>query len=294
MPRAAPVVLECPECEARYTLRRYEADRRVRCRRCRVIMAVPRLKGQPEIAVDPTRREKAVKAMSLPLFATLTIVSLVIVVVLVVWAVDRYRADRMAAPRPRPQATIGTVSLATLSEVNKQLPQPLDIGFAWDYDGPDDAERHEIVERREAAGGALQFEMTIKGRAQSLRQTLHLKSNGLYLIAEARAGAVYTFEPPLLLIKLPLVFPDSWVNDVNYVRNDGGAETWKLRYSAEASEGVTTPAGTFQCYRVEVIGARGVAEWQETLWYAKGVGLVKREASEDPGRTSLQLRSYRR
>lgn len=282
-------------CPARYTLRRYEPGRRVRCRKCKTILGVPRLEGEPEPELDPTRREKAMKAMSVPLFGVLTAVTLFVVLILGVWAVNRYQASHIPAPpKPKPPPTIGEITLEKLPELNKVLPQPLDIGFAWDYDGPDDAERVEIVERREAGEGAIQFEMNVKGRGQSFRQTLQLKSDGLYVVSEARGAAYYTFDPPMMVIKLPLAYPDAWVVDCNYVRNDGGAETWKLRYSAEAAQSVTTPAGTFQCYRIKVTGARGVAEWDETLWYAKGVGLVKREAPGDPGRAKLELRAYRR
>jgi hypothetical protein len=56
----------------------------------------------------------------------------------------------------------------------------------------------------------------------------------------------------------------------------------------EAQESVTTPAGTFDCYRISFTttssGGIGGGTTRSTMWYAKDVGMVKSEVYSDNGK----------
>ncbi len=56
----------------------------------------------------------------------------------------------------------------------------------------------------------------------------------------------------------------------------------------EAQESITTPAGTFDCYKVNFTttstGGIGSGTIKTTIWYAKDVGLVKSENYKDDGK----------
>jgi len=45
----------------------------------------------------------------------------------------------------------------------------------------------------------------------------------------------------------------------------------------EGMESITTPAGTFECYKVNYLLEYGPAKWQTSLWISKEVGIVKTE-----------------
>lgn len=53
--------------------------------------------------------------------------------------------------------------------------------------------------------------------------------------------------------------------------DDNGATT----YTVVAFESVTVPAGTFMCYRVEVVNDSDPGTLLRNLWFSDGVGLVK-------------------
>lgn len=56
----------------------------------------------------------------------------------------------------------------------------------------------------------------------------------------------------------------------------------------EAEESVTTPAGTFNCYKVTFLtvseGGIGAGTTKSTMWYAKDAGLVKAENYKEDGK----------
>ena len=77
-------ILECPDCEARFDLKAYVPEKRVRCRKCRAILSVPFAPGDPagEKAapeLPPELRRKVSGALSLRRLAVLAAVLLVAV-----------------------------------------------------------------------------------------------------------------------------------------------------------------------------------------------------------------------
>lgn len=62
----------------------------------------------------------------------------------------------------------------------------------------------------------------------------------------------------------------------------------------ESQESITTPAGTFDCYKINYLttseGGVGSGTIETSVWYAKDVGLVKMESYKEDGKlTSRQI-----
>ncbi len=86
------------------------------------------------------------------------------------------------------------------------------------------------------------------------------------------------------------------LNNVNYeIKASMGAMSLFNRQvsikdrKVEAQESVTTPAGTFECYKVsyttETAGLMGKKiNIRSTIWYAKNYGMVKEESYDDKGK----------
>ncbi len=86
------------------------------------------------------------------------------------------------------------------------------------------------------------------------------------------------------------------LNDVNYqIKASMGAMNLFNRQvsikdrKVEAKESVTTPAGTFECYKVsyitETAGLMGKKiNIKSMIWYAKNYGMVKEESYDDKGK----------
>jgi hypothetical protein len=55
---------------------------------------------------------------------------------------------------------------------------------------------------------------------------------------------------------------------------------------------VETPAGKFPCFRVELKGVRAGRPVEEIHWYAKGVGLVKRQTQLEGSVEEAVLKKY--
>ncbi len=87
-------------------------------------------------------------------------------------------------------------------------------------------------------------------------------------------------EPPEPMLKLPMEDFKSWSWEGTMTRietKDGPVETkGRFDFKVSKKEEVTTPAGTFEAYRVEMDGsANDGSRVQSTRWYAENVGMVR-------------------
>lgn len=87
-------------------------------------------------------------------------------------------------------------------------------------------------------------------------------------------GLLTTYEPPLILLKVPLYAGDSWQQDVYVTSAYSG---WGTRtVTVTGQETVTVAAGTFDCVKLHVVQAGVLSSDETDEWWSESVGLVKR------------------
>src|SRR6188474_1809398 len=99
-------LLECPDCEARFDLRKYAPERRVRCENCGAVVVIPYAPGDPagEKAapkeLPPELRRKVVRALSLRRLTFLAVLLSVAAAGGAAILLQRREARRAAVPKP--------------------------------------------------------------------------------------------------------------------------------------------------------------------------------------------------
>ncbi len=288
----ARYILECPQCLARFNLRRHVPGRRFRCRKCRTVIIIPEAPAQVQVPagaerkpLSPELRAKVVNALALRRLALLaTILTAVLAGATVAVVV---KSERRFKPEPPPETRL---TLDKLAELNRLLALPLARGARWEYAlaGGGTEERRVALLSRGLDDEPL-ADVGITGSLDAGRQTLRATREGISLVSEVRGDATYSYSPPLRVVPHPLYLGDAWKYQGSRVRDGGAAEEWALEYRvADRPEAVDSGVGRQTCFRVEVKGSRGPRKVEETLWYAKGVGLVKRLTRVD-GRTEEAL-----
>jgi hypothetical protein len=226
--------------------------------------------------LDPRIRQKLVRALPL---RRLAIVSALLLVSLLggFYILVRRSEARGAETEPKlpPKLTLERVA-----EENRLLAMPLGRGFIWQYAlAGGGTEERKVAFVSMSAEGTPEADLAISGSSVAVKQTLRVTLDGVYLVAESRAGERTTLVPPLKVVPHPMHTDDAWSYRGDCVREGGGAERWELDSSVEAVEPVDSGVGKLACFRVTVKGSRGFQPVDETLWYAKGVGLVRRRTA---------------
>lgn len=265
------LVLECPACTAKFNLKRYVAEKRIRCRKCSAIVELPALQGQAAEPAAPPRR-----AAPLLGWAILTGVSLVILMPLGFFSYVAWEeAERRSIVGPPESMPRGPIRLEEMQAMAATMPIPLSRGTAWEYECGGELETQAVVS---VVGGdgvrPPEAAVRVRRRSHEETRTYRIERDGVYWIKLDESE----FVPPLKVAALPLNMDSEWSGGETFAGN----ELWSLRFAADGAETITVPAGTFACTRVVVTGARGNVDWVERLWIAKGVGVVKREAPADP------------
>ncbi|MBI2898982.1 MAG: hypothetical protein HYY17_02245 [Planctomycetes bacterium] len=287
------LVLECPNCSARFPLKRHEPDRRVRCRKCRATMIVPPLPWDAPSApaapaeLPPEVREKLKRAY--PIRARLAVsAALVLAVAVGVFILVR-RIERrpVAAPVAEPEPPM---SFSKVFEENRKSAFPLKLGFEWSYAAGSLVDERRVIASHLGPGNEPQFEIAVTRPSGAFRRLVRCTNDGPLLVEETTAaGGKRVFRPPMPLLPRPLHTDSLW-SWRGTVEEEGAATEWSLEFRVTTVESLTTPAGTFSSFRVEAAGTRGSAPVREVEWYALGVGLVKRDA----GGESWILRKHAR
>jgi len=267
-------------------LRRHIPGRRLRCRSCRKILVVPEgpeSSPAPESwepkPLPPELRARLVKALSL---RRLAVLSLLLFSALVGAGIALVKKNERRG-RPEPPTPAPRLTLDRLAEAGRLMALPLARGYSWEYAlaGGGTEERRVALLSRGLEDEPL-ADLAITGSLEAGKQTLRVTPEGVHLVAEARGDGRYSYSPPLCVVPHPLYLGESWKYSGARTREGGAAEDWSLEYRVAAqAEAVDTGVGRHTCFRVEVKGTRGPRKVEETLWYAKGVGLVKRLSRVD-------------
>jgi hypothetical protein len=289
-------LLECPDCEARFDLKKYAPERRVRCQNCGAVVVIPFAPGDPagEKAapkeLPPELRRKIVRVLSLRRLALLAFLLCVAAAGGAAILLQRRQARLAGEPKP-PEPR---VTLKTLPTMLNALALPLGRGFSWEYAlNGGGTEVREILRAWDGPDGVPEFELGIRGSSQAGALTLRATKAGALLLGAGGALGRTVFDPPLPFVPHPLYTDGAWTQDATGRLDNGAPETWKLAYQGVRVEKIQCPAGTFElCVRVEVKGERGGRKVDETLWFMRGVGLVKRESLVEGRLETAELRKY--
>ncbi len=278
--------LECPQCDTRFTLKRYVPDKKVRCRKCRAIIKIPVV---AEYLTDAQKREfvavvgggsiapemqvKVARIFSVPRLALMTL-SMLLLLGAGIW-VFAWRARQVSAPRAVEKPAVKH-TIAWLQKNNRAFDFPIWQGYEWAYTLTDGGQEQRFVVAQ--SGGADdfgQFEMSIAHPASPRRMTVRVQDEGVFVPVEQRGPDRYVYEPPLPILKLPLAPGDIWTYQGKRTLEGGAAEPVDLEFRV-STEVVECGIGKKDCFRIVIAGMRGETKIDETQWYAPGVGLVKR------------------
>jgi len=280
------LLLECPNCAARYPLKRHEPDRRVRCRKCRAPMVIPRLpweevaeKGEaPQLA--PEVKAKIVRSFRLRRWLLASVLFVLSAGLGVVVLIRRMGSQAGSA---RAESVDSPMSFEKVFEENRRSPLPLKTGYEWVLKSGGTTEERRVIGSHLGPGNLPQFEMAVTGRGGGVRRLLRCGNDGVRVVEEVSAtGKKTAYHPPYLWIPRPLHMDSRWSHRGG-VEEDGRFLELILEYRVAYVEAVTTPAGTYSCYKVEITGRRGTTEVNEAEWLALGVGLVKRRLRASSG-----------
>lgn len=277
-------LLECPDCAARFDLKKYAPERRTRCVECGAVVVIPYAPGDPAgqkeaRELPPEIRRKIERVFSLRKLALIAFLLCAAAAGGAAILFQRREARLAAALESKPPEP--KVTLQTLPTMLNALAQPLGRGFSWEYalEGGG-TEVREILRAWDGPEGAPEFELGVRGSSQAGAMTLRATKDGALLLAAGKAE----FAAPLTYVPHPLYTDGAWMQE---------APGWKVAYQGTRVEKVQCPAGTFDlCVRVEVRGERAGRKVEETLWFARGVGLVKRETVVDGKLETALLRKY--
>jgi hypothetical protein len=136
---------------------------------------------------------------------------------------------------------------------------PTVVGDRWTY-ASTSGENTFVVSEVEKKDGTLLVDVaTVQDGHESRVQRMRVSPDGVFRLS-VRAT---TYAEPECLLKLPHKDGQEWGFDLGM---GNGAAT----LTAVRRESVETPAGKFDCIRVERVGGSGA-----TYWFAERVGLVK-------------------
>ncbi len=272
----AQYVLECPACLARINLRRYIPRRRIRCPKCRAVVEIPVLEGAGpgDAPGGPRLRERFGEILRLKRLAAVALL-LVLALAAGFTILVRQREGRATAAEGAPE---DLVTVATLPTVNRTLAIPLARGHSWEYSiKGGGTEERTVLRMVPGTDDAPEFEVVTRGTREAARQTLRAMKDGVYLVSEARGDARVSFEPPLRLVPRPLHTDDPpWTYEGDCVREGGAAERWRLEFTVKGAEAVNTGMGRQTATRIDICGKQGTTAVEESLWYVKGLGVVRR------------------
>lgn len=158
---------------------------------------------------------------------------------------------------------------------------PGSVGTSWTYEFSNGGTRTIRIAKSEVKDGAVVVTLDEEMRDKKLLyyNTIIITSSGVYQLR--RRGD--TFDTPKLELKLPFKNERTWEWEQDVLRKDdeSGAEFKEHAvYKAVGAEEVNVPAGKFVTIKVDVSCATGLVKTQYTVWYARGVGMVKTQFNE--------------
>ncbi|MFH0888435.1 MAG: cytochrome c oxidase assembly factor Coa1 family protein [Planctomycetota bacterium] len=158
---------------------------------------------------------------------------------------------------------------------------PLKIGNKWVYK----VTSHGGIGRKEEEASEIIYTVTstqkyngeecfvIEGqRKEANPQPIFYKAtlDGIISYHGIRGGNAIDFDSPFVDIKNPLKIGEAWTGKGNL-----GNLEFNFSTIFTKQEEIITPAGKFQCIKIERVCRFGNTESKDIYWYAKNVGLVK-------------------
>ena len=266
-------LLECPGCESRFELNRYEPGRRVHCLKCRAVVIIPAAEGAASpgepASLDPGLRRRLVRVFSL---RKLALVSALLAVALAGGFVILVRKGEWRGREPE-KAEPAKVTLDTLPMLNNALAFPLGRGYSWEYERSGGVrETRKVIELGQGAEtGEPEGDVVQPG----LRQSFRVTHEGIFLVSEIRPDGRYVFSKPVPWVPYPLFSDSEWSYVGEAIRTGTAPEKWKLSFTVQGLEAVDWGSGEKACFRLKVEGEKGARKIEEFLWYSNGTGLVK-------------------
>lgn len=129
--------------------------------------------------------------------------------------------------------------------------------------------------------------------AYQMNLYLTASPDGILLIgSEIKQGAttsVERYEPPLLFMKAPVRVGTAWDYTGSRIQRDGKATAYGVKNELVQQETLMTAAGQFEAVRLAGRESNGNSS---TEWWAKGVGLIRREEIASSHRSVSELVGY--
>jgi hypothetical protein len=102
------------------------------------------------------------------------------------------------------------------------------------------------------------------------------------------------FNPPVMEYDFPLYFGKTWTNSYNESIKVVGESDFNIsrmnNYTIVAEETITVPAGSFECYKIEIDNSLGIINY---MWYSDKVrNIVKHTGETEDIPIPVELASY--
>jgi len=167
------------------------------------------------------------------------------------------------------KATLLSVLLASVVVAADYM--PLKEGNQWTYTMSNGIEMTtRIVGFENVRGVRCAVAETGMG-GQSSREYVAVDAQGIKSYMAVMQGQQIPYDPPLVRLKLPYRQGDAWQSTISQF-----GMTMNTSFQSAGSERVQTPAGTFDCVKVQSsMTLPGQAPMTSTTWYADGVGPVR-------------------
>jgi len=164
---------------------------------------------------------------------------------------------------------------------------PLEEGYSWHYETTSAGTKKEVVKTvtgKEKIGDVDCFILEDQGMGGDLRKMVLRKDKDGIQVLRMRREMTKSFP----WLKLPFEKGVRWEHDLAYPKSRDRA---RLEFVVEDEEEVVVPAGTYQARRVRMTVDSNEGKFELTMWYAAGVGEVKRVFRIFAGERTLESTS---
>lgn len=147
---------------------------------------------------------------------------------------------------------------------------PLKEGNQWNYTMSNGMQVTTQVSGFEDVGGVRCAVVDTTMAGQTSREYVAVDSQGVKSYMSQMQGRQFRYDPPVLRIKLPYRPGDAWQATFNQM---GMAMT--TNFQSTGQEPIQTPAGVFDCIKIQSSMDMGGQTTTATIWYADGIGPVR-------------------
>ena len=165
---------------------------------------------------------------------------------------------------------------------------PTGKGARWVYDEQGSERVFAVTAVEEKDGAKLVTVTELPERSGGLSGRVAVSEKGLFQVGTGLAG--FTYDTPVCLLRLPHKPGDRWGFHIHAQFN---LKEYKGIKTVRAAEEVVVPAGRYTAIPVVTDYAiDGAQQAPITMWYARGVGLVKLTFEGINGSHELVLKSF--